>query len=210
MRQALKGKKRYISDNAKLYSPNLPAAPTALKQIQWAGKKVNWFMVLARGVIHIEVMPSDWTLDGDGLAAFVDRLPRILSKMLGGTARLPRHVFTDRGTGMYIPAGKVVRKYADAVQRNGFHLYWGPDATQQSPDMGDMLLHETAVSWLRNCLRKIKPNGLPWEETQPECARRARTAAAWVNANYDVAGLCREFPSRLQDVIDCEGERLRK
>ena len=34
MRQALKGKKRYFSDNAKLYSPSLPAAPTAWKQIQ--------------------------------------------------------------------------------------------------------------------------------------------------------------------------------
>ena len=134
MRQALKGRKRYISDDAKLYSPNLPASSTALKQRQWGGVKVNWFMVLSRGVVHVEVMPPDWNLDGQGLAAFVDRLPKVLEKMLRGAERLPRHVFTDRGTGMYNPQGKVARQYADAVSRNGFKLYWGSDAARQSPD----------------------------------------------------------------------------
>lgn len=210
MRQALKGRKRYISDDAKLYSPNLPAASTALKQRQWGGKKVNWFMVLARGVVHVEVMPADWTLNGAGVAAFVDRLPGVLRKMLGEGARLPRHVFTDRGTGMYNPHGKVVSEYSDAVDRNGFHLYWGPDASKQAPDMGDVLLHETAVSWFRNVLRKDKPKGVPWEETQVEWAVRARKAVAYVNQEYDVAGLCRQFPSRIRDVIDGEGERLNK
>ena len=99
-------------------------------------------------------------LSGDGLATFVDRLPRIVPKMLGETARWPRHLFTDRGTGMYNPQGKVVKVCGDAVKRNGFHLYWGPDASTQSPDMGDMLLHETAASWFRNALRKIKPDVL--------------------------------------------------
>ena len=210
MRQALKGRKRYISNNAKLYSPNMPAAPTALKQTQWAGTKVNWFMVLTRGVVHVEVMPPEWTLNGEGVAEFVERLPKVLSKMLGDSARWPRHVFTDRGTGLYNPQGRVVLAYEGALRRNGFHLYWGPDASQQSPDMGDMLLHETAVSWFRNVMRKFKPDVLPWEETQAQWAVRARKAVAWVNAEYDVAGLCREFPSRLQHVIDGEGERLRK
>ena len=115
MRQAIKGKKRYISDDAKEYSPNLPASATVMKQRQWTGKKVNWFMVLARGVAHVEVLPPDWTLNGSGLATFVDRLPQILRKMLGPEARLPRHVFTDRGTGMYTPQGKAVNAYAEAV-----------------------------------------------------------------------------------------------
>ena len=181
-----------------------------MKQRQWNGTKVNWFMVLARGVVHVEVMPPDWTLNGKGVAAFVDRLPQILSKMFGTGSRLPRHVFTDRGTGLYTPQGRVVREYASAIQRNKFHLYWGPDATRQSPDMGDLLLHETAVSWFRNVLRKLKPETLPWEETQSQWTRRAKMAIAYVNQEYDVAGLSREFPSRLQAVIDGEGERLRK
>ena len=181
MRQALKGNKRYISDNAKLYSPNLPASSTALKQRQWSGRKVNWFMVLTRGVAHVEVMPENWALTGSGLAAFVDRLPKVLHKMLGPAARLPRHVFTDRGTGLYTSQGKAVREYADAVSRNKFHLYWGPDPTRQSPDMADVLLHETAVSWFRNVLRKSKPEVLPWEESQAQWAQRARKAIDVIN-----------------------------
>ena len=210
MRQALKGRKRYISDDAKLYSPNLPASSTALKQRQWGGVKVNWFMVLSRGVVHVEVMPPDWNLDGQGLAAFVDRLPKVLEKMLRGAERLPRHVFTDRGTGMYNPQGKVARQYADAVSRNGFKLYWGSDAARQSPDMADLLLHETAVSWFRNVMRRTKPEVLPWQETQAQWAQRAKKLIAFVNKEYDVAGLCRQFPSRLQDLVDGEGERLNK
>ena len=103
MRQALKGKKRYISDDAKMYSPNLQGPPTALKHRSWGGRKINCFMVLARGAVHVEVMPEAWTLNGFGLAQFVKRLPKVLKKMLGDGAPLPRNVFTDRGTGMYIP-----------------------------------------------------------------------------------------------------------
>ena len=67
--------------------------------------------------------------------------------MLGDDAKLPRTVFTDRGTGMYNPQGKVVRRYHAALESAGFTLYWGTDARRQSPDMADMLLHETAVAW---------------------------------------------------------------
>ena len=208
MRQALKGNRRYISDNAKLYSPNMPASSTALKQQQWSGRKVTWFMVLTRGVAHVEVMPEDWALTGNGFAAFVDRLPKVLQKMLGPGARLPRHVFTDRGTGLYNSQGNVVREYANAVSRNRFHLYWGADATKQSPDMADVLLHETAVSWFRNVLRKSKPDVLPWQENQAQWAQRAHKAIREINRDYDVAGLCRQFPARLQEVVDGEGERL--
>ena len=210
MRQALKGSKRYISDDAKLYSPNLQGPPTALKQKQWEGKKVNWFMVVARGVVHVEVMPPNWALNGHGLASFVKRLPHILRKMLGPCALLPRHIFTDRGTGMYNPVGKVVQLYAAAVKKAGFNLHWGPDASRQSPDMGDILLHETAVAWLRKRMKAEKPQVLPWEETQDQWATRARQAVCHINANHDVAGLCREFPSRLQSVVETQGGRLRK
>ena len=210
MRQALKGRKRFISDNAKLYSPNLSAPPTALKQRGWEGKKVNWFMVLARGVVHVEVMPETWTLDGAGLAAFVERLPSILRKMLGESARLPRLVFTDRGTGMYNPAGRIVGKYQGAIKEAGFRTYWGEDAAPQSPDMGDMLLHETAVAWFRKGMKEEKPTMLPWQETQQEWTQRARRVVKRINAKHNVKGLAADFPQRLKAVVDGEGERLRK
>ena len=39
----------------------------------------------------------------------------------------------------------------------GFKLYWGADARKQSPDMGDVLLHETAVSWFRKRMSAERP-----------------------------------------------------
>lgn len=209
MCQALKGKKRLISDNAKQYSSNLSGKTTAIKQIG-EGTRVNWFNVLCRGIIHVETMPAEWKLDGTGLAAFVERLPRILHQILGPGAKLPRTVFTDRGTGMYTPVGKIVNKYAEALRSAGFVPYWGSDAQRQSPDMGDMLLHETAVAWLRKYLRTSRPEALPWQETKEMWSRRVQQAVAFANQKYDVAGLCREFPSRLQTCIDNGGERLDK
>ena len=78
MRQALKGKKRYVSDDAKLYSRNLTEPSTVLKQNSWGGRKVNWLMVLAKGVLHVEVLPEDWKLDGEGMAEAASRLPKAL------------------------------------------------------------------------------------------------------------------------------------
>ncbi|CAK0800003.1 unnamed protein product [Prorocentrum cordatum] len=190
MRQAFKGSRRYISDDAKMYSPNLLGPPTALKQRQWDGAKVNWFTVLARGVVHVEVMPADWKFNGKGVALFVERLPGILRKMLGAGARLPRHAFTDRGAGMYRQVGKVVNERAEAMEAATMHLYLGRDAARQSPDVGDVLLHETAVAWFRKQMRNEGPNGLPWHETTEQWARRARRVVAAMNQEYDVSGLC--------------------
>ena len=47
-------------------------------------------------------------------------------------------------------------------------------------------------------------------EIQEQWTRRARKVFAYVNENYDVAGLCREFPDRLQSIKEGEGERLPK
>ena len=210
MRQACKSRKRWMSNDAKLYSPNLPGPPTALKQKGWEGKKVNWFVVLTRGAVHVETMPEDWTLDGAGLASFVKRLPSVFRKMLGRSARVPRILFTDRGTGMYAPTGRIVEKYARAVKSAGFHVHWGDDASQQSPDLGDVVLHETAVAWIRARLRKEKPVGVPWEESQQQWSQRVRRVVKRINETYDVNGLCSEFPERLEKVVAGEGERLRK
>jgi hypothetical protein len=144
------------------------------------------------------------------LALFVERLPGVLRKMLGREARLPRNVFTDRGTGMYIPTGLVVAKYNAAIDANDFNLYWGIDAQRQSPDMGDILLHETAVSWFRSVMKDEKPVVPPWEETLAQWTQRARRVTRAINRDYNVAGLCREFPQRLADVVERQGDRLRK
>jgi hypothetical protein len=169
MRHAEIGDKRqYISDDARLYSRNLRGPKESLKQAGFEAMRISWIIVLARGRVGIEMLPAGWTVDGAGMAEAVQMLPRILRSMLGPDVCLPRVLFTDRGTGMYAPTGQVVHAYADAVDAAGFRLYWGADAKQQAPDMGDMLLHETAVAWFRARMKRERPAVLPWEETRAQ------------------------------------------
>ena len=139
-------------------------------------------------------MPADWPLDSSGVATFVERLPRILRRMLGPRARLPNVVFTDRGTGMYSPQGAVTHLYEEALEASGFSLDWGADASVQAPDMPDVLLHETAVAMFRNRLRRERPAVLPWEETQEQWACRADKVVQWLNGALQLERPVPEVP----------------
>ena len=211
MRQAERGnKKRLISDDAKEYDRNLRGSREPLKQNSFDAEKVCWVMVLARGVVAVEMLPEGWEVDGAGMAEVVELLPGVLRRMLGEDALLPRVLFTDRGTGMYTPNGYIVRDFSNAVDAAGFRTYWGSNAKKQAPDMGDLLLHETAVSWFRAKMRREKPSVLPWCETRAQWKVRTARCVRAINAEYDVAGLCREFPARLLDCQERGGDRIRK
>ena len=71
------------------------------------------------------------------------------------------------------------------------------------------MLHETAVSWLRLRLERSLPKRC-WEETNEGFATRLRQCCAEVNAELDVAGLCRAFPKRIQKLKERQGGRLRE
>ena len=206
----LGNKKRLISNDAKEYNRNLRGRKETLKQASYSSMRISWFIVLARGKVAIEMLPEEWQLNGAGMAEVIELLPGVLRRMLGENAHIPRVLFTDRGTGMYAPSGKVVNAYANAVNEAGFRLYWGPDAKAQSPDMGDLLLHETAVSWFRNRMRREKPVVLPWEETRAQWLARSTRCVRYINADHDVAGLCRQFPERLRSCKELDGGRIRK
>ena len=207
MKEALKGDKGWHSDDAKHLNENRRGPPTALKQKTWDGTKVNWVIILSRGVIGVDILPLDWQLDGNGMATVVHRLKDRLREMLGPSARLPKVIMSDRGTGMYAPAGQVVHAYEHAVRQCGFKLFWGPDAKRQAPDMPDLLLHETAVSWVRNVLRRMKPEVLPWKESPAQWSRRMMRAIDEAN-QYDVEALCMDFPDRIQECLTADGAKL--
>ena len=207
MKQALKGEKGWVSDNAKRKNRNRRGPKTALSQTTWEGTRVNRVIILARGVIGVDILPLDWELDSGGMATVVRRLEGRLRDMLGNDARLPRTLMTDRGTGMYAPSGRVTAAYDCAVDQCGFKLFWGPDAKQQSPEMPDLLSHETAVSWVRNALRRIKPETMPWKESPAQWSRRMMQAVGEANLG-DVDGLCRQFPERLEECIAEGGAKL--
>ena len=49
-----------------------------------------------------------------------------------------------------------------------------------------------------------------WEEGRDAYRTRLKSCAAYINAHYDVEGLCRALPERLQELAAREGGRLRK
>ena len=70
-------------------------------------------------------------------------------------------------------------------------------------------VHETAVAWLRSLLSQSTPRA-PAEETRDAYLTRLREACAHVNDNFDVAGLNRELPGRVQQLLELKGDKLRK
>ena len=160
---------------------------------------------------HIEVVGPDWQQTAAGMAEFVDRLPTVLRKMVGVGEALPRVIASGRGPGFYQSStGHICREYAAALGNHGFRPFATEDASHQPPDVPDVLPHETAVAWIRTYLKK-HPFSRTGSLDDQETAVRAMFAECTehINASYDVEGLCRSFPRRLQALVDNGGLRLR-
>ena len=54
-------------------------------------------------------------------------------------------------------------------------------------------------AWFRKKMKALRPEVVPWP----------RQAVREMSRNYDVAGLCREFPERLAAVRDGDGNGFR-
>ena len=147
--------KRWMSDDATDEAKNMRAGPYTNKTTQWGDTKVWWFMIVAKGVVHIEVMGQNWHQDPCGQAQLIARLPKILKKMLGNQDSYPEYVFTDRGPGFYHPSwATIYKEYEEALTKHGFTPWAGAYSKSQPPDIADILLHETAVAWVRKFLKQ--------------------------------------------------------
>ena len=81
------------------------------------------------------------------------------------------------------------------------------DAKKQAPEMPDLLLHETAVSWVRSALRRSKPEVLPWKETPEQWSRRMLRAVEAAN-QHDAEALCADFQNRVEECLVANGAKL--
>ena len=70
------------------------------------------------------------------------------------------------------------------------------------------MLHETAVAWFRNRMRREPPVVVPWLETTELWRQRAQKVVKRINRECEVARVCRKLPQRLQELLDAEGDRL--
>ena len=50
----------------------------------------------------------------------------------------------------------------------------------------------------------------PWNETVEQYGTKLKQSAAYINAEYDVEGLCNELLERVQMLNDREGDRIPK
>ena len=97
---------------------------------------------------------------------------------------------------------------AAALGGGGLALFWDQDASAQPGCCADVLLHETAVSWIRQKLTATTTKK-PWLETREQYAARLRQVVADINRHYAVGGLCNRSPDRLDELIRRQGDRLR-
>ena len=121
----------------------------------------------------------------------------------------PDQIFVDRGRGFYnVKTGKITEEYKTALSEHGLHNAMGTCAKVQPGNYGDLLLHETAVAWMRERLRETLPKNC-WLETREEYGRRLKTCAESINNHYDVEALCRGFLKRMDALVAAQGQRLK-
>ena len=206
---ALKGGKGWMSNGSEEFSSNLRGRKEVLKQNSWDTERVWWFPALIRGKLHLELLPASFPGETPaGAAALVAALRAAVNVRVH--ANRPKTLFVDRGRGFYhTGTGGITTEFAGALREHGFCAFMGSSAIRQPGFLADVLLHETAVAWVRRLLATSTPPA-PWLETREAFGGRLREVARRVNEQHNVAGLCHELPTRLSEVVLKEGDRLRK
>ena len=207
-RTAQNKKKRLMSPGSTERSANLGGSVTADKQCGFGSTRVYFGVVLTRGVVGVAVFADVEQFPGEtpeGARILVERLPAVLDKMLGRSAKKPHTIFTDRGPGFYHRRwGTITGDYESACREHGFKPWGGTNSKKgpraQPPDLADVLLHETAVSWLRRQEEQNRP-ARPWLESPHELEERLQQATDWVNKEFGVRGLCMGLPDRLHALV---------
>ena len=205
-----KAGKGWRSKKTKLKSKKLRGKPEARKQNSRGTLRVWWAPVLTRGKLHVEVFGENFPGEkAEGIGIFVAKVRAALNiRFQGGDA--PKILFTDRGQGFFHGfCGGITDEYKAALRENGLKSYCGDDASRQPGASGDLMLHETAVAWIRYRERKTLPRE-PWTETVEQYTARLKGIVQHINNNHDVESLCKEFPDRMQAVVDNEGDRINK
>ena len=122
----------------------------------------------------------------------------------------PDILFTDRGAAFYSPnGGTITAGFKAALAQSDFKSFYGDAGWKQPGKLADVLLHETAVAWIRKKEVTCRMPR-PWEETVAQFTARLKQVVKEINDTHDVEGLCRQLPRRLQElVVDRKGDRLK-
>ena len=166
---------------------------------------------MSRGKLHIEILGTEFPGENEeGAAILVDHLRTAVNKRFPG-ANQPKILFVDRGQGFYEKSyGKITNPFKEALRRNSFKAYYGDNAKAQPGAMHELMLHETAVSWIRHLEEQTRPKE-PWLEAKnvAEYASRMKGIALDINKRHNVDNLCRALPKRVEKLIEAAGDRIK-
>ena len=196
---AQKGGSGWISEGAQCESCNRRGRKEDLVLAGRECVRVYWMPILAQGKLHLEVLGT--AFQGDhvgGMPLFVHKLRAAVNARFHRSQ--PDTVFVDRDDGFYHGHGGITEEFKNALKLHKSKAFHGDDAIIQPARSGDLWLHETAIAWVRNRLRRTLPQE-PWHETEEDFASRLKAAAEYVNSTYDVDGLCRQMPRRMRDLV---------
>ena len=90
----------------------------------------------------------------------------------------PNTLFVDRAPGFWATnSGKILGQFKAALQASDLKTYYKDDAGMQPGNLQEVMLHETAVSWIR---RREALNRMtkPWEETPEQFATRLKVVGS--------------------------------
>ena len=206
---ARKGKKGWMSPGCEQCPKNRRGDQKSLKSNSWDTERVYWIPMLMRGKLHVEMCDVGFPGDvPEGAEILVHKVRAAINVRFQGAASKPNKLFTDRGCGFYdAGSGQITGEYQQALREARLQAVFGDDAREQPGSLGDVLLHETAVSWMRVQLAETTPKR-PWLETPEQYGHRLKTCCEAINRDHDVEGLCREWMERMQQLKDKEGDRL--
>ena len=145
----------------------------------------------------------------EGARQLVEKVRAAVNIRFQQEATKPDMVMVDRGRGFWTPnSGKITPEFKAALREQGLRTVMGEDAVKQPGQLQEVLLHETAVSWLRCRLGRSAP-AQSWLETREQYGARLKRCCDEINKDLDVDDLCRAFPKRCKLLDDAEGGRLR-
>ena len=210
MALARKGGKGWQSSRSRGKPENRAGPGHVLKLSGSDTVRVWWIPILTRGKLHIEALPEKFPGEtGEGAEIMVSKVRAALNIRFQGTTA-PGTLFTDRGNGFYDSnSGQITEKYKNALRAHRLKAFFPENALVQPGKSGDLMLHETAVAWMRYRLVKTQPKKC-WEESVDAYVSRLKSCAAYINDNYDVDNLCRELLDRMEALKKAGGDRLNK
>ena len=152
-----------------------------------------------------------------GIAVLCDREFRIVAG-----CRLPQEIiFSHSHDGIsqsfngarlcvvsFVSSLHVLERYV-CLRSASLVAFQGGQAAVQPGKLGDLMLHETAVAWIRQKERTTLPTR-PWAENSRQLGARLKRIACEINVEHDVAGLCKELPTRLLKLQQRGGRKLRR